>query len=72
MFKVNLPAKYKMCYPSYQELKDSDIPKVSKDGVKVKFISGESLGVKSKVYTRTPTIYLDFELEKGASHIQEA
>ncbi|CAM4402625.1 unnamed protein product, partial [Lepidochelys olivacea] len=24
----------------------------------------------SKVYTRTPTLYLDFKLDKGAKHIQ--
>ena len=66
-----MPKKHKMIEPTYQELKDKDIPKVSKDGVLVKIISGESMGVKSSVYTRTPTLYLDFKLEKGASFVQE-
>ena len=60
-----------MIEPAYQELKDKDIPKVLKDGVLVKIISGQSMGVKSNVYTRTPTMYLDFTLEKGASYVQE-
>ncbi|XP_072287459.1 pirin isoform X1 [Pyxicephalus adspersus] len=68
---VNLRSSEKMIPPVYQELKSADIPKPSKDGVTVTVISGESMGIKSKVYTRTPTLYLDFKLEKGAKHIQE-
>ncbi|XP_075053083.1 pirin isoform X1 [Mixophyes fleayi] len=67
---VNLKSSEKMIPPEYQELKSASIPKPSKDGVTVTVISGESMGVKSKVYTRTPTLYLDFKLEKGAKHTQ--
>ena len=67
---VNLPKKYKMIEPAYQELKDADIPKKSENGVHVKIIAGESMGIKSPVYTRTPTIYLDFKLDSGASFTQ--
>ena len=67
---VNLPKSQKMCEPAYQELKDSEIPKQSKDGVHVKIIAGESMGVKSPVYTRTPTMYLDFKLDQNASFSQ--
>ncbi|XP_077970481.1 pirin-like [Styela clava] len=63
---INLRSAEKMCEPAYQELVAGDIPKPSKNGVTVAVISGESLGVKSKVYTRTPTMYLDFKLESGA------
>ena len=59
-----------MIEPAYQELKDSEIPKATKDGVSVKVIAGESLGVKSPVYTRTPTMLIDFKLDKGASYVQ--
>lgn len=52
--------------PDYQELESKDIPEVEKDGVKVRVIAGESLGVKSQVYTRTPTMYLDFTLQPGS------
>jgi len=60
---VNLAKKEKMSPPAYQELKKEDIPKVSKDGVTAIVIAGEALGVKSKVYTRTPTHYLHFKME---------
>lgn len=68
---VNLRSSDKMIAPQYQELKCEEIPKPSKDGVTVAVISGESMGVKSKVYTRTPTLYLDFKIEKGAKHNQK-
>eukprot|EP00850_Spirogloea_muscicola_P000328 SM000001S04730 [mRNA] locus=s1:1925122:1927162:+ [translate_table: standard] len=63
---VNLAAKDKMVDPRYQELGDKDIPRVEKDGVHVKVIAGTSLGTTSPVYTRTPTMYLDFTLQPGA------
>ncbi|ELV12483.1 Pirin [Tupaia chinensis] len=67
---VNLRSSEKMVEPQYQELKSEEIPKPSKDGVTVAVISGEALGIKSKVYTRTPTLYLDFKLDQGAKHCQ--
>lgn len=47
-----------------------DIAEASKDGIKVRVIAGESLGAKSPVYTRTPTMYLDFTLQPD-SHLQQ-
>ncbi|XP_072850449.2 pirin [Pogona vitticeps] len=67
---VNLRSSEKMIEPQYQELKNEEIPKPSQNGVTVSVISGEALSVKSKVYTRTPTLYLDFKLENGAKHSQ--
>ncbi|XP_070815979.1 pirin [Chaetodon trifascialis] len=67
---VNLPRRDKMVEPAYQELKGSDVPKRSQGGVTVAVISGEALGAKSKVFTRTPTLYLDFRLQTGALHVQ--
>ncbi|WAQ99811.1 PIR-like protein [Mya arenaria] len=57
---VNLSRQNKMTKPDYQELLDKDIPRTTKDGVTV----------KSPVKTRTPTMYLDFKLEKGATLVQ--
>lgn len=68
---VNLAAKDKMIPSNYQELEAKAIPKVEKDGVKVAVIAGKSMGVTSPVYTRTPTMYLDFILSPGASFNQE-
>lgn len=52
--------------PRYQEISSKDIAEVSEDGVKVRVIAGEALGTKSPIYTRTPTMYLDFCLKPGA------
>ncbi|KAK4341479.1 hypothetical protein RND71_039980 [Anisodus tanguticus] len=54
----------------YQELLHENIPKVEKDGVSVTILAGESMGIKSKVFTRTPTMYLDFTLKLGSEHHQ--
>ncbi|XP_061669849.1 pirin isoform X2 [Syngnathoides biaculeatus] len=67
---VNLSRQNKMVEPAYQELRTSEIPKPSQGGVTVAVISGEALGAKSKVFTRTPTMYLDFELRTGSQHVQ--
>ncbi|XP_044526292.1 pirin isoform X2 [Gracilinanus agilis] len=67
---VNLRSSEKMVEPHYQNLKGKDIPKPHKNGVTIAVISGEALGVKSKIYTRTPTLYLDFILDQGAKHSQ--
>eukprot|EP01135_Chromosphaera_perkinsii_P004812 Nk52_evm43s296 gene=Nk52_evmTU43s296 len=60
---VNLKSTEKMCKPGYQELLAKDIPKVSKDGVHATVIAGSALGTTSKVYTKTPTMYLDFTID---------
>ncbi|KAF8921701.1 hypothetical protein BGZ58_003993, partial [Dissophora ornata] len=58
--------EHKMCEPQYQELLDKEIPRATpEEGVTVKVIAGESHGVTSKVYTRTPTMYLDFKMDKN-------
>ncbi|XP_078433947.1 pirin-like protein [Wolffia australiana] len=62
---INLSSKDKMIEPKYQELKSKDVTRVERDGVSVNVIAGESYGVKSPVYTRTPTMYLDFTLSPG-------
>ncbi|GAA0138739.1 transcription cofactor [Lithospermum erythrorhizon] len=67
---VNLSSQNKMIEPRYQELKSRDIPEVVKDGVKVRVIAGEAFGIKSPIYTLTPTMYLDFTLDPG-SHLQK-
>ncbi|GER32421.1 pirin-like protein, partial [Striga asiatica] len=53
---INLSSQYKI----------KDICKAKRDGVKVKVIAGEALGVQSPIFTRTPTMFLDFTLKPGA------
>ncbi|KAI8362417.1 RmlC-like cupin domain-containing protein [Mortierella sp. GBAus27b] len=63
---INLPKEHKMCEPQYQELLDKEIPRATpEEGVAIKVIAGESHGIQSKVYTRTPTMYLDFKMDKN-------
>lgn len=64
---INLSSKHKMIEPRYQEIPSKDIAEVEKNGVKVRVIAGEALGTKSPIYTRTPTLFLDFTLKPGAS-----
>ncbi|KAK1271646.1 hypothetical protein QJS04_geneDACA004391 [Acorus gramineus] len=63
---VNLSSKDKMVEPGYQELQSKDVSHAEKDGVEVCIIAGEAMGVKSPVYTRTPTMYLDFTMQPGS------
>ncbi|KAG0041658.1 hypothetical protein BGZ90_009708, partial [Linnemannia elongata] len=68
---INLPKEHKMCEPQYQKLLDGQIHRATpQDGVVVMVIAGESHGVKSQVYTRTPTMYLDFKVDKNKTVTQ--
>jgi redox-sensitive bicupin YhaK (pirin superfamily) len=63
---INLSSRQKLVEPSYQEIESKDIAETEKDGVRVRVIAGEWNGVKSKICTRTPTMYLDFTLSPGS------
>ncbi|XP_043710494.1 pirin-like protein [Telopea speciosissima] len=63
---INLSSKDKMIKPKYQELRKEDIKTAEKDGVEVRIIAGEAMGIRSPVFTQTPAMYLDFTLKPGA------
>ncbi|ESQ44158.1 hypothetical protein EUTSA_v10006431mg [Eutrema salsugineum] len=63
---INLPSTYKMIEPKNLEISSSEIPIAEEDGVEVKVIAGESMGVQSPFYTKTPIMFLDFTLEPRA------
>jgi redox-sensitive bicupin YhaK (pirin superfamily) len=69
---VNLPARDKMIAPRYQEIPADRIPvaKTADGSVTVRILAGESLGQKAVIETRTPIIYLDAEVEPGATFRQ--
>jgi redox-sensitive bicupin YhaK (pirin superfamily) len=68
---VNLPAVEKMVSPRYQEYPAENVPVASNEqGVWVRVIAGESLGVDAIIDTHTPIMYLHFILQPGASHVQ--
>ncbi len=67
---VNLPRRDKMMTPRYQELPSSSIPTVTRDGVTVRVVAGESLGAQARIDTRTPIFYFHVRLEPGAELVQ--
>jgi redox-sensitive bicupin YhaK (pirin superfamily) len=69
---VNLPKRYKMIEPRYQEIPSSLIPvaKNSDGRVTVKIIAGEALGNRAVIDTRTPIMYLHFILQPNGEIVQ--
>ena len=63
---VNLPAKYKMSPPRYQEILNRQIPNVPlDDGGRVRVIAGDFQGAKGPAKTFSPISVLDLWLQKG-------
>ncbi len=70
---VNLPQRDKMTKPRYQEISNAQIPKAtSADGlVMVSVIAGEAMGQKAVIVTRTPIIYLHYQIKPGGAATQQ-
>lgn len=66
---VNLPKRDKWLAPRYQEIAAAEIPEArSADGLAtVRVIAGEALGARAVIDTRTPILYLHWELAPGAA-----
>ncbi|CAH2063567.1 unnamed protein product, partial [Thlaspi arvense] len=60
---INLPSDDKMIDPKSLEISISEIPRAEEEGVEVKVIAGESMGVQSPFYTKTPIMFLDVTLQ---------
>jgi quercetin 2,3-dioxygenase len=69
---VNLPQRDKMTKPRYQEIPKTRIPQAtSADGLAtVRVIAGEALGQKAVIETRTPIIYLHYQIKPGGAITQ--
>jgi redox-sensitive bicupin YhaK (pirin superfamily) len=67
---VNLPKASKMEPPRYQELKAAMVPKAESNGVTVRVVAGEALGLKGAVETHVPITYVHATLQPGASYSQ--
>jgi redox-sensitive bicupin YhaK (pirin superfamily) len=70
---VNLPKRYKMTNPRYQDIPNSQIPKAtSGDGlVTVSVIAGEAMGERAVIETSTPIIYLHYKIAPGGAVTQQ-
>lgn len=63
---INLPAKDKMAYPKYRDLRAETIPEVHEDGAAIRVLSGRYKDMKGAIegdYVKTD--YLDVELQPG-------
>jgi redox-sensitive bicupin YhaK (pirin superfamily) len=69
---VNLPRRDKRMKPRYQEIKSEQIPAAGGNSgkVRVRVLAGEALGAKAVIDTRTPILYLHFEIEPGGEVLQ--
>jgi len=70
---INLPKASKMIKPRYQDISSKNIPvNFSEDGkVKVKVISGESMGKTAVIDTKIPITYLHFSMQPGSNVTQK-
>jgi len=64
---LNLPAKWKMTEPKYQDIPKGSLPVVEIKGLRVKILAGEFEGVRSPAQSFIPFTYLDIQLEPGAT-----
>jgi redox-sensitive bicupin YhaK (pirin superfamily) len=62
-----LPADQEECEPSFHHFAADAIPKVSLPGAQVTVMAGTAFGVTSPVPTRSPTVYLDMQLQAGGA-----
>lgn len=64
---VNLPAAEKMSDPRYQDVLESEIPMVEKEGVRARIVAGVYEGVEGPVTEiAAKPLYMDISLETGA------
>ena len=64
---LNLPARDKMCAPWYRDIPSAEIPEVQVEGVKVRVIAGQALGVQGAMQREaTAPTYLDVHLAPSA------
>ena len=68
---LNLPARDKMCAPWYRDIPAAEIPEARGEGVTVRVIAGQALGVAGAMQREaTAPVYLDLHLEPGARFAQ--
>jgi redox-sensitive bicupin YhaK (pirin superfamily) len=68
---VNLPRKYKMVKPRYQNMHAKDMPVRQENGALIRVYSGSSGDIVSNTLNYAPVTFVEMALEKGASIIQD-
>ncbi len=64
---VNLPARYKMNPPGYQDISSARIPEVSLDAGIARVVAGEFEGVRGPARTHTPMLVMRVTLAAGGT-----
>ncbi|MBT4408039.1 MAG: pirin family protein [Euryarchaeota archaeon] len=64
---INLPAKHKMMQPRYQQISAEKSPTTEKDGVWVRVVAGECLGLQSSIDTMVPIEYIHAKMEENST-----
>jgi redox-sensitive bicupin YhaK (pirin superfamily) len=62
-----LPAEHEEDAPSFSHTPASAIPSAERPGVSLRVLIGEAFGLRSPVPTLSPTLYVDLQLQPGAS-----
>lgn len=62
---VNLPKKYKMVQPRYQDVKSEAMPVIESEGVKLTIVAGELEGKIGPVMTYSPILAVKVALQAG-------
>jgi redox-sensitive bicupin YhaK (pirin superfamily) len=62
-----LPADLEECEPSFHHFAADAIPKVALPGARVTVMAGTAFGTTSPVPAKSPTVYLDMQLQAGAA-----
>ena len=64
---INLPAKHKMMHPRYQEIPAEKSPTIKKEGVWVRVVAGECLGLQSSIDTMVPIEYIHVKMDENSA-----
>jgi len=62
-----LPAAHEECEPGFYPFGPADIPKREQAGVHIAVLAGTAFGATSPAPARSPTLYLDVQLQAGAA-----
>ena len=68
---VNLPRKYKMVKPRYQNMHAKDMPVRQENGALIRVYSGSSGDIVSNTLNYAPVTFVEMVLEEGASISQD-
>jgi redox-sensitive bicupin YhaK (pirin superfamily) len=68
---VNLPQKYKMVEPRYQNIHKEDVPICHEEGALIRVYSGSSDSVVSNTLNYVPVTFVEMIIENGASISQD-